>query len=365
MQLAPAQVLAPATAPHDEPRRVTWRSLAPSYALAASITFVVAVVAIGWGTVRIPPATVLAILLDHLPFVDTGEHDATFDAIVWQIRAPRVVLAGLVGATLAFCGAAYQGIFRNPLAEPYLLGVAAGASLGATLIIVSPLFVTAGMLSPLPPAAFLGAITAVGLAYFLARSGPIVPTTSLILAGVAVSSVCTAFVTYLMLEFNTRTLAILNWILGGFNTTTWTDVAIALPYMILAGAIIFPYARILNVMQLDEEQARHLGVNVEPVKLIILALASLATAAAVAVSGLIGFVGLIVPHAVRLVAGPDYRRLLPLSALYGATFLIVADMIARTIDPTYEVPIGVITAVIGAPFFLFLLRVHNRKEAGS
>lgn len=362
MQLAPTQVLTSPPVARDAPRPLTWRRLAPSYLLAASITFVVVIVAIGWGTVRIPPATVLAVMLDHLPFIDVGHQTATEDAIVWQIRAPRVVLAGLVGATLAFCGAAYQAIFRNPLAEPYLLGVAAGASVGATLIIISPLAVTAGLLSPLPPAAFAGALIAVGLAYFLARTGPVVPTTSLILAGVAISSLCTAVVTYLMLEFNTRTLAILNWILGGFNTTTWTDVGIALPYLIVAAAIILPFARILNVMQLDEEQPRHLGVNVERVKLIVLALASLATAAAVAVSGLIGFVGLLVPHAVRLVAGPDYRRVLPLSAFYGASFLIIADMIARTIDPTYEVPIGVITAVIGAPFFLLLLRTHNRRQ---
>jgi iron complex transport system permease protein len=331
----------------------------------AAITFVVATVAIGWGTVRIPPATVLAVILDHLPLIDIGGYTATEEAIVWQIRAPRVVLAGLVGATLAFCGAAYQGIFRNPLAEPYLLGVAAGASLGATIVIVSPAFVTAGLLSPVPPAAFIGAILAVGLAYALARTGPVVPTTSLILAGVAVSSVCTALVTYMMLEFNTRTLAILNWILGGFNTTSWTDVGIALPYMLVSFAVILPYSRLLNVLQLDEEQAQHLGVNVERVKIIILAFASLATAAAVAVSGLIGFVGLLVPHAVRLVAGPDYRRLLPLSALYGASFLILADLVSRTIDNTYEVPIGVITAVIGAPFFLLLLRAHNRRQVAQ
>jgi iron complex transport system permease protein len=333
--------------------------------VAAAITFVVATVAIGWGTVRIPPATVLAVILDHLPLIDIGGYTATEEAIVWQIRAPRVVLAGLVGATLAFCGAAYQGIFRNPLAEPYLLGVAAGASLGATIVIVSPAFVTAGLLSPVPPAAFIGAILAVGLAYALARTGPVVPTTSLILAGVAVSSVCTALVTYMMLEFNTRTLAILNWILGGFNTTSWTDVGIALPYMLVSFAVILPYSRLLNVLQLDEEQAQHLGVNVERVKIIILAFASLATAAAVAVSGLIGFVGLLVPHAVRLVAGPDYRRLLPLSALYGASFLILADLVSRTIDNTYEVPIGVITAVIGAPFFLLLLRAHNRRQVAQ
>jgi len=360
MQLAPTHPSPIAAAPDRAPLVLTWRGLLPAYALAALLTCLVAVIAIGWGTVRISPATTLAILLDHLPFVSTGEHARTYDAIVWQVRAPRVVLAGMVGATLAFSGAAYQGVFRNPLAEPYLLGVAAGASVGATIIIVSPLFVTAGLLSPVPPAAFAGALIAVGLAYTLARTGPVVPATSLILAGVAVSSVGTSVVTYLMLEYNTRTLAILNWILGGFNTASWTDVGIALPYMLLAAVVILPYARILNVMQLDEDQARQLGVDTERVKIVLLGVASLATAAAVAVSGLIGFVGLVVPHAVRMVYGPDYRRVLPLSAFFGASFLILADLIARTIEPGREVPIGVITALVGAPFFLFLLRRQQR-----
>jgi len=235
---------------------------------------------------------------------------------------------------------------------------------GATLIIVSPLFVTAGFLSPVPPAAFAGALIAVALAYSLARVGHIVPTTSLILSGVAVSSVGTSLVTYLMLAYNTRTLAILNWLLGGFNTATWTKVAIALPYMIVTAVVVLPYARILNVMQLDEDQARQLGINVERVKLLVLGFASLATAAAVSVSGLIGFVGLIVPHTVRMIWGPDYRRVLPLSGFFGASFLIVADLIARTIDPTFEVPIGVITALVGAPFFLFLLRRQGRGARG-
>lgn len=321
----------------------------------------VAVFAVGWGTVRIPPSETLGILLDHLPWISTGDHSATHDAIVWQVRAPRVVLAGLVGATLAFCGASYQGIFRNPLAEPYLLGVAAGASVGATAIIVSPLFVTAGFLSPVPPAAFAGALIAVGLSYMLARSGPIVPTASLILAGVAVSSVGTSIVTWMMLEYNTRTLAILHWILGGFNTASWNDVWIALPYMVVATLVILPHGRVLNVMQTEPDQAQAMGVHVERTKLLVLGAASLATAAAVAVSGLIGFVGLVVPHAVRLVFGPDYRRVLPLSLCFGASFLILADCVARTIDPTFEVPIGVITALLGAPFFLFLLRAHNNR----
>lgn len=364
MQLAPHRVAVATAATDREPVLLSWRGLMPTYALAALATLAVVVFAVSWGTVHIPPQRTLAIVLGHLPFVPATEHDATLNAIVWQVRMPRVMLAGLVGATLAFSGAAYQGIFRNPLAEPYVMGVAAGASLGATLIIVSPLFVTAGLLSPVPPAAFAGALIAVALAYSLARVGHSVPTTSLILSGVAVSSVGTSIVTYLMLTYNTRTIAILSWILGGFNTATWTKVGIALPYSVIAAAVILPCARLLNVMQLDEDQPRQLGVNVERVKLVVLGMASLATAAAVSVSGLIGFVGLIVPHTVRMIWGPDYRRVLPLSAFFGASFLILADVIARTIDPTFEVPIGVVTALVGAPFFLYLLRRRNRLSYG-
>ncbi len=360
MQLAPSRPAA-FGAEEREPALVTWHTLAPTYLMAAAATLAIALFAVSWGTVHIAPGTTIGILLDHLPFVSTGAHSATDDAIIWQVRAPRVVLAGLVGATLAFSGAAYQAVFRNPLAEPYLVGVAAGASVGATLIIVSPLYVAAGLLSPLPPAAFAGAIIAVSLAYALARSGRAVPTTSLILSGVAVSSIGTAFVTYLMLAYNERTLEILNWILGGFSTATWTDAGIILPYIIVAAVFILPHARLLNVLQLDEDNAQQLGVNVERVKLIVLGLASLATAAAVAVSGLIGFVGLIVPHMVRMVWGPDYRRLLPLSAFFGASFLIIADILARSIQPGYEVPIGVVTAIVGAPFFLMLMRRYNNR----
>jgi iron complex transport system permease protein len=339
-----------------EPSIVTWRSLAPTLSLALLATLAVVIFAIGWGTVRIPPAATLSVVLDHLPYIESSGHTAIQDAIVWDVRAPRVLLAGLVGATLAFSGAAYQAVFRNPLAEPYLIGVAAGASVGATLIIISPFFVAAGMFSPLPPAAFGGALVAVALAYGLARSGGAVPATNLILSGVAISALGTALVTYLMLTFSERTLEVLSWVLGGFNTATWMHAAIALPYMVIAAAVILPLARILNVLQLDEDQARQLGVPVEAVKLVVLGMASLATAAAVAVSGLIGFVGLLVPHTVRMIWGPDYRRVLPLSACFGACFLILADVVARSIDGGREVPIGVITAIVGAPFFLLLLR---------
>ncbi len=347
------------------PALVTWRSLAPSVGTAAAVTLAVVFFAIAYGTVGIAPRDTLAVLADHLPFVSASGFTRAEDAIIWDVRAPRVLLAGLVGATLAFSGASYQAVFRNPLAEPYVLGVAAGASVGATLIIVSPLYVAAGMLSPVPPAAFAGALIAVALAYFLARTSGAVPTTALILSGVTVSSVGTAIVTYLMLKYNERTLEILNWVLGGFNTATWTDAGIALPYALIAAAVILPCARLLNVMQLDEDDARQLGVNVEMLKLAVLAAASLATAAAVSVSGLIGFVGLIVPHSVRMVTGPDYRRVLPLSAFYGASFLILADVAARSIERGYEMPIGVVTALVGAPFFLYLLRRHGRAIYGG
>jgi iron complex transport system permease protein len=354
MRLAPSTILQ--RDGRDEPGLVTWRSLAPTLALAMCATFAVALFAIGWGTVRIAPSTTISVLVDQLPFVSTTGHTAIEEAIIWEVRAPRVVLAGIVGATLAFAGAAYQAVFRNPLAEPYLIGVAAGASVGATLIIVSPLYVAAGILSPLPPAAFAGALIAVALAYALARTAGGVPTTNLILSGVAISALGTALVTYLMLTYSERTLEVLSWVLGGFNTATWTRAGMALPYVVVATAVVMPYARILNVLQLDEDQARQLGVNVERVKLVVLGMASLATAAAVAVSGLIGFVGLLVPHTVRMIWGPDYRRVLPLSGLFGASFLILADVLARSIDGGREVPIGVITAIAGAPFFLLLLR---------
>lgn len=344
------------------PGLVTWRGLLPTYGLAALATLCVAVFAVSWGTVHIAPQDTLAVLLNHLPYVPAGEQNPTTDAIIWQVRLPRVLLAGMVGATLAFSGAAYQGVLRNPLAEPYLLGVAAGAAVGATVIIISPLYVALWFFSPLPPAAFGGALIAVTLAYALARTAGRVGSTALILSGVAVSSMGTSIVTYLMLTYNTRTLAILNWLLGGFNTASWEKLAIAMPYMLIGIVVILPFARLLNVMQLDEDDARQLGVDVERVKLCVLALASLATAAAVSVSGLIGFVGLIVPHAVRLIWGPDYRRILPLSGFFGASFLILADLLARSINPTYEVPVGVVTAMVGAPCFLYILRRQQRPS---
>ena len=239
--------------------------------------------------------------------------------------------------------------------------MAAGAGLGATLIIISPLAYSFGPLSAVPPAAFAGAIIAVAITYLLARVGPVVPVTTLILSGVAVGSIAGAAISYLMLTNGDRALPVLSWLLGGFNSASWPRVWLLLPYTAVAALVIFPFARTLNVLQLNEEQARQLGVNVEAVKLTLLVAASLATAAAVAVSGIIGFVGLVVPHVTRLLWGADHRRLLPLSALLGASFLILTDLVARTASPPTEIPVGIITALIGAPFFLYLLRRQRRS----
>ena len=329
-------------------------------ALGLTIVALTAGLALLWGAADIPATSVGRILLHRLGLPVEADWPQRWSDIVWQVRMPRVLLAGLVGATLAYTGAAYQGVFRNPLAEPYLLGVASGAGLGAALVILSPLAFTFGPLSPLPAAAFTGALAAVTCTYLLARVGPLAPITTLILAGVAVGSICTAAISYLMLSNDDRTLSVLSWLLGGFNTASWAKVTLLLPYAVIGALILLPFGRTLNVLQLSEEQARQVGVNVEAVKLTLLVVASLAAAAAVAVSGIIGFVGLIVPHATRLIWGSDYRRLLPLSAVLGASFLILADVIARSVAPPHEIPVGIITAFAGAPFFLYLLRRQQR-----
>jgi iron complex transport system permease protein len=307
------------------------------------------------GPADIPPAEVLKVLVSHLPGVEVAEN-ARWDTIIWNVRLPRVLLAGITGAVLALSGATYQGVFRNPLADPYLIGVATGAALGATIVVVSDVPASTHGFSVLPLAAFAGAVLAVAAVYGVARTGNTVPTTTLILAGVALSALATSITSFLMLQDTSNTLTVFSVVLGGFNTATWTRVAWVLPYAIPAALVVLAHGRLLNVLSLDEEQARSLGVDVERTKLLLLGASSLAAAAAVSVSGTIGFVGLIVPHAVRLMWGPDNRQLLPMAMLLGAAFLIGADLLARTIDEPQEVPVGIITAFCGVPFFLYLLR---------
>jgi iron complex transport system permease protein len=279
-------------------------------------------------------------------------------AIVWQLRLPRVVLGGLVGAALAVAGAAFQGVFRNPLADPFLLGAAAGAGIGATLVVVTAPATTGWIVGPLPLAAFAGALGGVGLSWLLGRSAG-GGTAVLLLAGIAVAAFLTAIQTFAQ-QLNTDTIKqVYTWMLGGLNTSGWHEVLLTIPYIGLAGTVLCLCARLLDVLAVGDEEAASLGIRPGRVRLAVLLAASLATAAAVAVSGLIGFVGIVVPHVVRLLAGASYRVVVPLSLIGGAVFLIIADEIARTVLAPAELPIGVITAFTGAPFFILVLRMNR------
>ncbi|HUC24900.1 MAG TPA: iron ABC transporter permease [Streptosporangiaceae bacterium] len=338
---------------------------ARAIAIATALLIVAVLLGIAIGPAGLSVPQVLDTLAVRLPWHPHLAVSALDTAIVWQIRLPRVMLGLLVGSMLAGGGAAYQGVFRNPLADPYLLGVAAGAGLGATVVIVS------GASTALtPPAAFAGAVVAVALTYALgatagrrgqtpaARSGA----GSILLAGIAVAAMLTALQTYLQ-EQHTQVLAnVYAWILGGLSAATWSDVWLILPYVAVSAVALLVHRRLLDVLRVGEDEAATLGVNVARVRLAVVMAATLGVAAAVAVSGLIGFVGIIVPHVVRLTAGPSYRVLLPVSMIGGAAFLVLADVVARTAQAPAEVPIGVITALIGGPFFLFVLSSRRARQ---
>lgn len=335
-----------------------WRLVAASAVVAA-----VALFAVSQGSVTIPLDSVGKIIASRLPFLSVeADWPATWETILWQLRWPRVVLAGIVGASLAACGAAYQGLFKNPLADPYLIGVASGAGLGATLVLVSRVPTSVMGLSVLPVAAFVGGMVAVSAAYMIARRSTGTALTTLILAGVAIASLAGAVTSLLMIRSDPDVKPVLSWLLGGFISARWSHSLFVLMYLMPAALAFAAYGRILNVMQLDEDHAAQLGVHVERAKLLLIASATLGTAAAVSFSGLIGFVGLVAPHVVRLAWGGDYRFLLPMSAFVGAGFLILADLAARTIVSPAELPVGIVTAFCGAPFFLYLLRSRKAVE---
>jgi iron complex transport system permease protein len=300
-------------------------------------------------------------LLDHLPgvHVDSGV-SATDWTIVWQIRMPRVVLGALVGGMLSLAGASYQGVFRNPLVDPYLLGAAAGAGLGATLVLTVLRAPTAGWpIDPAPAAAFLVAIVTVFVTYVVGASfGGSRTGVTLVLAGVAVTALATAIQTFILQRNVAVVREVYSWILGRLSTAQWHDVRLVLPYVIVTSIVLLAHRRHLDVFRVGEDEAATLGAPVARVRLVVVVAATLGTAAVVAVSGLIGFVGIMVPHVVRLVAGASYRRVLPLSLLFGAAFLILADIPGRVLMKPAETPIGVVTAFLGAPFFIVVLRAR-------
>lgn len=334
------------------------RGLSPLWACSAiaflSCSLIVGVLA---GPVDLGVGAVLESAAAHLhvPGVTTSL-SPTEEAILWQIRVPRVVLAALVGGMLALAGATYQGVFRNPLADPYLLGVAAGAGLGATIAIA---YLPDGLRGQraLPVAAFVGGVVAVVLTYAVGRSARRErDAATLVLAGVTVAAFFTAWQTFLQQQSSETLQQVYAWILGNIPSSGWSDVVLVLPYIAAAVAVILSLRRVVDVLNLGDDEATSLGVDVRRVRLALVAAATLGTAAAVAVTGLIGFVGIIVPHAIRLVSGVGYRALLPLSFVVGAGFLVLADVVARTAMSPAEIPLGVVTAFFGAPFFALVLR---------
>jgi iron complex transport system permease protein len=314
--------------------------------------------AVGLGSVSVAPGDTLAILAHRLFLLDLPQTwTATAETIVWDLRLPRVIEAMIVGLGLAVAGTTFQGLLRNPLADPYVLGTASGAALGAAVAVLVPIRIEILAFGLLQLLAFAGALGAVTLVYRLSRTSGGSPLTSLLLTGYALGSLLAAALAMAMYLSGAALRQIFAYLLGSFDNASWGELAGAVPIIGIASLLILFRARSLNGMLLGEETAAHLGVNVRRERAILLGLASLITAAAVSVSGLIGFVGLVVPHVVRILVGPNARLVLPLSAIGGALLMVVADLIARLLG---EIPVGVITAVLGAPFFLLLLRAAQR-----
>ncbi|MFB4274658.1 FecCD family ABC transporter permease [Nonomuraea sp. MTCD27] len=309
------------------------------------------------GAADISPWQVVLQVVDWLPVarVDSGLAPVE-QGLLFELRLPRVLLAAVVGGLLAMAGAGYQGVFRNPLADPYLLGAAAGAGLATTAAIV----LLPSVAGSIPVAAFVGAVGGVFLAYTLGNTaGRAGGTATLVLAGVAVTSFLTAIQTFIQ-QFNVEELQrIYSWILGDVGGG-WDQLWLVLPYAVVSTVVLLLHGRMLDVLSVGDEEATSLGVRAGRVRFTVLLAASLATAAAVAVSGLIGFVGIVIPHVVRRLAGGSYRIVLPLSLIGGAAFLVLADLVARTVLAPAELPIGVVTMFVGAPFFVGVLRMTRR-----
>ncbi|MCO5176211.1 MAG: iron ABC transporter permease [Thermomicrobiales bacterium] len=318
---------------------------------------------VGVGAVSISPIQVVGILLSHAGIQTDIAFTQQQDAVLWAIRLPRVTLGLMVGGGLAISGAALQGVFRNPLAEPGLVGVTSGAAVGAIgmiLLGISPF----GLLT-IPMAAFVGGAIATGVVYLLARQGGRTEVVTLILTGIAINAIAGAATGYLtFLASDQQLRSIVFWSLGSLGGSTWPAVRSIAPFFIIGVLLMLRLSASLNVLVLGESEARHLGVNTERVRIGVIAIAAMLSGASVAVAGIVGFIGLVVPHLIRLIAGPDHRLLVPVSAIGGAALLMMADLVARTIVIPTELPLGVVTATIGGPFFLWLLHRTRRAQGG-
>ncbi|MBU2617903.1 MAG: iron chelate uptake ABC transporter family permease subunit [Euryarchaeota archaeon] len=335
-----------------------WKMIVIALIVLLGVTIVFAATT---GPAEIGSQTILKMLIGKLPFANaliTPSWSVNEETIIFQIRLPRIVLGVLVGAALSIAGATMQSLFKNPMADPYIIGISAGAALGATLAMVAP---TPLSMYIIPLMAFIFAVGAIFLVYHIASVGGKLPVGTLLLAGIAVTLFLSAITSFMMYISGEKLHGIVFWLMGGLWARSWDHVWMVLPWICVGTTIIYIFARDLNVMLLGEEPAQHLGIEVEKLKKIMMVSASLVAAAAVAVSGIIGFVGLIIPHIMRILVGPDHRILLPGSALVGGIFLVWADTLARTIIAPTELPVGIITALFGAPFFIYLLRKRKRS----
>ena len=329
-------------------------------AVLSAMLVAVSVISMGIGAVSIPAGDVAAVLLSHIQIPVGGTVDAIHDTIVWDIRLPRTVLTILVGAALATSGGVMQGFFQNPMADPYIVGISAGAALGATTAFALGLDIWFFGLSAVSILAFVCALAVTFIVYMLSRRRGRVATGTLLLTGIALGSLAASVTSFFLVMGGEDQRTILFWLMGSFSASRWDHIIMMLPYVTIGLGVVLVFSRDINVLLLGDEQAAQLGINVEKVKVILLIASSCLAASAVAVSGVIGFVGLIVPHLVRLVVGPDYRILTPLAAITGGLLLIVADTAARTLMAPAEMPIGIITTVLGGPFFLYLL--HRQRH---
>ena len=332
------------------------------YLVSATLLLAAFLLSVSLGAVAIPPGTIARILAAQLPGMTLpADWPRAAEVILLAVRLPHAVLVLLTGAALASSGAAYQGLFRNPLADPYLIGVASGAGLGAVLAMSLhwPQELLGFYL--IPAGAFLGAVLTVLLVYNLARVDGLVPLTTLILAGVAVGAFASALTSFLMLRSDDQVYRALAFLLGGSPMAGWEPVFALLPYIALGIGTLIVLGHPLNVLQFGEEEAHQMGLDVRRVKIGVIFAASLTAAAAVAFSGIIGFIGLIVPHVIRILWGPDYRQLVPLSVILGGAALLLADLLARILLAPSVLPVGIVTALAGAPFFLWILRKAKRE----
>jgi iron complex transport system permease protein len=351
--------------PHKKKPHAQWAvRLALWGAILIAVLILVVVTSVSLGSVRLPFGTVWQVILMHLHVSKNAglPPAAAADTIVWSIRMPRILLAMLIGSALSSSGAVFQGVLRNPLADPYILGVSSGASLGAALVIMfgSQLGLTGSWALPL--VAFVGGVVTLFVVYRLSSAGSKVRMETLLLSGVIVQAFLGAGLSLVLSMSQDKMQQIIYWLMGSLTLSDWSSGAVIAPYSLVGLFIMYGFSRELNILSLGEQTAHHLGINVGAIRFVLLAVASLTASAAVAVSGVIGFVGLIVPHIMRSLVGPDYRVLLPVSALGGAVLLIISDTLARTLMQPQELPIGVITAFLGAPFFAYLLRKRKLQQ---